>query len=78
MLCFALLKFKYPVWLIFTVKLQNNSIFLQVYILDYVIFWRAEILGPKEHPCPEVTQVSFEGNGGSSLPCCRGKHVTMT
>ena len=27
-----------------------------------VIFWRAEILGPKEHPCPEVTQVSFEGN----------------
>ena len=30
-------------------------------MLDYVIFWRGEILGPEEHPCSEVTQVSFEG-----------------
>ena len=26
-----------------------------------VVFWRAECLGPEEHPRPEVTQVSFEG-----------------
>ena len=30
-------------------------------MLDHVIFWRGEILGPEGHPCPEVTQVSFEG-----------------
>ena len=29
-------------------------------MLDYVIFWRGEILGPEEHPCPEVTLVSSE------------------
>ena len=42
-------------------KLQSNSIIFQVYILDYVMFWGAEILGPEGHPCIEVTQVSFEG-----------------
>ena len=30
-------------------------------MLDYVISWRGEILGPEEHLCPEVTRVSFEG-----------------
>ena len=30
-------------------------------MLDYVISWREEILGPEKNPCPEVTQVSFHG-----------------
>ena len=43
-------------------------------MLGCVIFWRGEILGsPEEHPCPEVTRVSFEGENGNSsflLPAC--------
>ena len=45
-------------------------------MLDYVIFWRGEILGPEEHPCPEITLVSFEGKVAVVvlLPACEACH----
>ena len=42
-------------------KLQSNFIIFLGLHVRLCYFLERGILGPEEHPCPEVTQVSFEG-----------------